>query len=120
MDGIASDTFYVDVQQQPGFERLITSVIPPRYTGLPETRLIYACTELSFYPGSTIRSEAVPTKSVDFIRAELVSGNDAITLTQDEDLAAVYQMEFIPLQSDSLRDVNSDGEGIFSSNPSRT
>src|SRR5690625_6090373 len=99
MDGIASDTFYVDVQQQPGFERLITSVIPPRYTGLPETRLIYPSTELSFYPGSTIRSEAVPTKSVDYIRPEFVSGNEPITLTQEEEQRADNQMEFIPLQS---------------------
>src|SRR5690625_8020755 len=98
------DTVYVDGQQQPGFDLLITSVIPPWYTGLPETRLIYPSTELSFYPGSTIRSEAVPTKSVDFIRAEFVSGNDPITLTQDEEQEAVYQMEFIPLQSDTLRD----------------
>lgn len=120
MDGFASDTFYVDVQQQPGFERLVTSVIPPRYTGLPETRLIYPSTELSFYPGSTIRSEAVPSKSVDFIRAEFVSGNDPITLTQDEEQEAVYQMEFIPLQSDTLRYVISDREGLFSSNPYRT
>src|SRR5690625_6172048 len=94
--------------------------MPCRYTGLPARRLIYPSTELSFDPGSTIRSEAVPTKSVDFIRAEFVSGNDPITLTQDEEQEAVYQMEFIPLQSDTLRYVISDREGLFSSNPYRT
>lgn len=120
MDGFASDTFYVNVQQQPGFESLITTVTPPGYTGLPQLQVQYPSTELSFYPGSGIRIQAVPNKQTESVLVHFTQEKRAHPLTPSDADSAIHSLNFYPSQSDTMTFAILDTEGLQNRNLYRT
>lgn len=119
MDDFKSETFRLDVQVQPRFERLTATVQPPHYTNLPDRELEYPYSTINFYPGSVIQFSGKINKPLS--RLELTSRQDTISFTAEPgDTLNRFSAEITPTMSDTVQFQMTDHEGLSNRNPFRT
>ena len=119
MDDFKSETFRLDVQIQPRFESLTSTVQPPGYTNLPDRELEYPYSTINFYPGSVIRFSGQVNKPLS--RLDLTSRQDTITFTAEpEDTLNSFTAEITPVMGDTVQFQMADHEGLSNRNPFRT
>lgn len=119
MDDFESERYDLSVEIQPRFEQLITTVIPPDYTQLPERELEYPFTNLSVYPGSVLRIDGELNKPVS--EFSLSTAADTLQFTgSEQDTLNRFQAEIIAENQDTLRFFIKDFDGLQNQNPYQT
>ncbi len=118
MDGFYSETYRIDVQQQPRFDNLIAIITSPTYTGLQENRLEYPFTQINLYRGSVLTLTGTTNKAMEEIS---ISGfeEEPLPMESGDEGSNLFTKTFTPEVSDTLRFHLQDTEGLTNRNPYR-
>lgn len=118
MDEFRSENYTINVQQQPRFDKLVATIEPPEYTGLPEREIEYPFSQINLYQGSLLKLSGLPNKTVS--EALISKTNEGpIDMQPAADNSNRFIAEFQPLRNDTLRFHLTDLDGLQNRNPYR-
>lgn len=118
MGDFQSSEYRAQVQIQPDFNELQATINPPAYTDLPSNTAIYPYSRLRVYPGSTLQFSGTTNKPLQSV--QLIGNHVEKRFEKTHDSSANFEAQFIPQESDTLRFILKDQEGLTNRNPFRT
>lgn len=119
MDGFESETFEIDVQLRPRFEKLTLMVTPPDYTRLDTTFYDYPFSKIRAYRGSAIKITGVTNKPIRHLLYRSTTLQDTLDPSENSAAKHHFQTTHPVTNTDTISFSMHDSAGLTNNNSFR-